>query len=283
MQKQMNRRHVRYCCLLLSAYMLLQSGCALTQIPLFNPHSIPVADAKNPAVEIVTLWQPAEGRDMDNLPSRGFAGQIMFFSHKRKEPVKVEGDVRIYLFDDLGSEDSQTKPIHQFDFDAGSWNTYLRETNLGATYQLFIPYTRKGSHQAHCSLRVRFTPQEGQPVYSDMASITLLGTKKQADAAARTTAKEDEKSNKAVLTGLTRKLQAAVKVKSVPNETRISDEEREQIAARFLDRSEQKGKSSSETTIETKSALQEIDVSDEQATFSTTDEPRSKRYQLQAN
>lgn len=149
------------------------SGCQ--SIPLFSGMSYPEADARHPVVEVLCVWQPAEGRGLDNLPSRGFGGQVLFFSAGRKEPVKVEGDIRIYVFDDAGVDGDASKPIHQFDFPAAAWNTFLRPSNLGASYQIFIPYTRKGVHSANCSLRVQITPPGGLPVYSRFATVNLMG------------------------------------------------------------------------------------------------------------
>ena len=42
------------------------------------------------------------GRGLDDLPARGFAGQIAFFSGESSTPVEAEGDVEILLFDDQG-------------------------------------------------------------------------------------------------------------------------------------------------------------------------------------
>jgi hypothetical protein len=157
--------------LLLAA--LLVSGCG--SIPLFSGTRYVEADARHPVMEVLCVWEAAEGRGLDHLPSRGFGGQILFFANGLKEPVKVNGDVRIYVFDEEGVDGDPSKPLHQFDFPAAVWASYLRPSNLGASYQIFIPYTRKGLHAAKCTLRVRFTPEGGLPVYSRMATIPLAG------------------------------------------------------------------------------------------------------------
>lgn len=151
-------------------------GCQSLNMGLlgFGP-DYPEATPRNPVHEIVCLWEPGEGIGLDGLPTRGFAGQILFFTAGQVEPAKVEGDIRIYVFDNHGTPDEQERPIHQFDFDSGSWNTYLHDTNLGAAYQVFIPYTRKGGYSAECALRVRLTPKNGLPIFSKMAKIQLSG------------------------------------------------------------------------------------------------------------
>jgi len=134
------------------------------------------ATPENPVTRILCLWQPAQGQGLDNLPTRGFVGQIAFFAGQSATPVEVEGNVEILLFDDQGTPDQQSKPIHTFRFVDGSWEAHRNETAWGPTYQVFIPYIRKGDHRAACALCVRFDPQQGPRAISDMANIVLLGT-----------------------------------------------------------------------------------------------------------
>ncbi|MCA9024396.1 MAG: hypothetical protein KDA86_04210 [Planctomycetaceae bacterium] len=164
-------------CLMITLAAL--AGCSsLDATSLFKQSNFVEAGPKNPVIDVVCLWEPAEGRGLDNLPTRGFAGQLLFLTRGTAEPAKVDGDVRVYLFDDQGKPEDQSKPIHQFDFKGGTFSQYLCETNMGAAYQLFIPYPRKGTHEVNCALRVRFTPAEGSsPVYSKMANVTLPGAK----------------------------------------------------------------------------------------------------------
>jgi hypothetical protein len=155
---------------------IVSIGCHGSRLFTRNPFAkVPAATDRNPIVEVICLWEAAEGVDLDGLPCRGFAGKILFFTNGHKEPVKVNGDIRIYVFDDQGTPDEQTRPIHQFDFPEPVFQQYMTESGLGAAYQLFIPYTRKGSHRATCALRVRVTPPSGRPVFSKMASIILPG------------------------------------------------------------------------------------------------------------
>jgi hypothetical protein len=102
----------------------------------------------------------------------------MFFGRTSDVPAQVDGAVRIYVFDDQGSDEDQVKPIHEFEFSPGAWKAHLFKGPLGATYDVFIPYTRPGVHEAKCTLRVKYIPKEGPELYSDMVNIILPGTKK---------------------------------------------------------------------------------------------------------
>ena len=151
--------------------VLLTAGCST--VPLLSLHKYHKADDRHPVSEIMCVWEPAEGRGLDNQPCRGFGGQILFFAQGYQEPVIATGDVRVYVFDEQGVNGDASKPQHQFDFPAAAWNSFLAPSNLGATYQIFIPYTRKGQHGASCTLRVRFTPEGGLSTYSKMATVQL--------------------------------------------------------------------------------------------------------------
>jgi len=113
---------------------------------------------------------------LNNEPSRGFAGQLYFFPRDGEEPIQVDGDVRIYVFDDQGSKKEQVRPLHQFDFSPEAWNTYLYNSQFGPCYQLFIPYTREGHKQAECVVRLRYKPKSGGPtVYTKLVDVKLPG------------------------------------------------------------------------------------------------------------
>ena len=163
--------------LLCGCFLLISVGCATLHLP-FGKDRVQKASARNPVVQIVCIWQPSEGRDPNGMPCRGFAGQILFLANRGSLPVQVDGDVRIYLFDDQGTPDEQTKPIHQYDFESKAWAPHLTKGTLGPTYSVFVPYTRRGTYEANCALRVRLKTGDDAAVFSDLASIPLDGRKK---------------------------------------------------------------------------------------------------------
>ncbi len=174
-------------------------GCTTFDLSKWKQKPVPKADAKDPAVEILAIWQPAEGRGANGVPTRGFAGQILFFTRRHESPVEVNGDVRIYLFDDRGTVAEQSKPIHQYDFQADAWKTHLQISALGPSYQVFIPYPRTDGYQARCSLRVKLQPSDSPVIFSETANIVLSGpqlesTLTEDDSAGAEQSDEDEES-----------------------------------------------------------------------------------------
>lgn len=169
--------------ILFTVSCLLLSGCGTAGLNFnFNKVKIEQETADNPVEQIVPVWQEAEGPGVNPAHiTRGFGGQIYFITRNRGAPSEVTGKVRIYLFDDRGDLEARSKPIHQFDFEAAAWATHLITTKLGPAYSAFIPYVPPDHNMTECALRIRYTPAEGSPIYSQMVKITLGGAKKTSD------------------------------------------------------------------------------------------------------
>lgn len=168
------RSHVFFVGMLLAA-TLFSAGCASApKVPFVK--QAPKANRQNPVVQIVGMWDVAEGRDPDGKRCRGFAGQILFLGNRKGTPVEVDGEVMIYVFDDVGTPEEQAKPIHQFRFDNRAWNQHLKSGSMGPSYHCFIPYTRPGNHEANCTIRMKLTPSDNTPVVtSESAHMALRG------------------------------------------------------------------------------------------------------------
>ena len=157
---------------------LLVTGCSTLESvpkPFAKLKNVPKASRANPAVRIMGLWQPGEGDGIDGTVGRGFVGQIYFFTGQSESPVAVDGDVRVYVFDDIGTPEQQKKPIHQFDFKDGAWQGYQSESAIGPCYNIYVPYTRKGGLAAQCQLRMRLTRPDGSQLFSEMTEVELAG------------------------------------------------------------------------------------------------------------
>ncbi|MBS0264808.1 MAG: hypothetical protein JSS02_22930 [Planctomycetes bacterium] len=173
----MQKTHIATQRLATALLLLTLAGCSNSGLFKFAKHQFPKTGQKNPVIRVLGIWEPASGMNQGKT-CRGFSAQIMFFGQNSDTPAQVDGDVRIYVFDDQGDEEEQAQPIHQFDYPAETWNAFLFNGPLGATYSVFVPYTRPGVHEAKCSLRIRYTPKKGFPAYSDMVSVVLPGNKK---------------------------------------------------------------------------------------------------------
>ena len=144
------------------------------------------ASPRNPAIKCLCVWQQAEGPGLNGETTRGFSGQLFFFPQQGEVPVAVQGDLKIYVFDDVGSAEEQARPIHQVDLNGYEMNARLGDTQFGPSYTVFVPYTRRGHHEANCALRVKLTRPDGSALYSEMTQVRLAGSARR-----KTTAAED--------------------------------------------------------------------------------------------
>jgi hypothetical protein len=125
-------------------------------------------------VRIVALWEASNGKGIDDKPSRGFAGQILFFGPKTLTGARVRGHVNIYQYDNFKRDsDDDIEPLHTFSFDPDVWDLHHTEGTLGHSYSCFIPYMRKHKGQATCGLKVEFVPENGQSVSSEITEVLL--------------------------------------------------------------------------------------------------------------
>ena len=131
--------------------------------------------SSKPVAKILCLWEAAEGQGLDEKPARGFAGQVMFFTYGDPSPIKVDGTVRIYQYTNFDADEEDPKPIHEFVFESTAWNAHRAEGTLGHSYNVFLPYVRKGSERATCALRVEIEDRNGQKTSAPFTEIVLSG------------------------------------------------------------------------------------------------------------
>ena len=133
---------------------------------------IPGQHSRHPA-RLLCLWEPAEGLGIRGQPSRGFAGQILFFDYGNPSPIPVHGTVNIYQYDNYDPEELNPRPIHVFTFDDTGWNAHRIDSTVGQSYNVFIPYIRHHSGPAVCGLKVEFIGEDGRLVSSAVTELTL--------------------------------------------------------------------------------------------------------------
>ena len=153
-------------------------GCS--SIPMgsmFSSHKeIEVASTEHPVYKMVCLWEPSEGQDQNGMPRRGLKGQLMFFTPASELPVAVNGDIKLYQFDNYGPRETWSKPVHEFTFTAEQWNRFLQPGMMGPTYSVFIPYMRSHADQVHVTMQMKYIPRDGgSTLYSHTSSTALPG------------------------------------------------------------------------------------------------------------
>ncbi len=166
---------IRIPCLLAATSLFLFSsiGCSSLSLPHFG--NSPAATVSSNPARCLCLWQPVKTEDASGQPVQGFGGQVYFFEAGSEKPVEVEGDVRVFVFDDVGTPAQQARPKDVKDFDSFVWKSFRNESQVGTNYALFVPYDKADKYEAVCSLRLRLTQPDGTQLFSDMATVKLAG------------------------------------------------------------------------------------------------------------
>jgi hypothetical protein len=130
-----------------------------------------------PVTTIIAAWEPAVSNC--NNPQRGFGGRVYFYDREMNRPVRIKGTVIVYVFDEDGRDDWDTKPNEGFVFDSKTLNSreVHERTQLGHSYRLWIPIddARPDSPARRISFIVRFIPDKGSSVVSSQATAHLPG------------------------------------------------------------------------------------------------------------
>jgi hypothetical protein len=137
---------------------------------------------------IVTTWTHAV-RHTPGVPAqRGFGGRIVFFGADMDDPIRVDGQLVVYAFDEEGRQEYETQPTKRYIFRADAFAKHEGESQLGPSYSVWIPWDEVGGSQKNISLITRFEPAGGPIVVGEQTRHLLPGAAQQyaeAEAAAK--------------------------------------------------------------------------------------------------
>ncbi|QDT07543.1 hypothetical protein K227x_59710 [Rubripirellula lacrimiformis] len=130
----------------------------------------------NPA-KMAATWTPDTLVQTGRTPTRGFGGRVFFYDEKSRA-VPVEGTLIVHGFDDSKSEsgDPSDKNAKRFEFTPEQFTRHFSQTDLGASYSVWIPWDAIGGSQRRVSLVTSFKTVEGKLIQGIPATVQLPGT-----------------------------------------------------------------------------------------------------------
>jgi hypothetical protein len=163
--------------LLLLTWLVLATGCSQFDMSRRIPWRSDTSDDPRQANKMLATWTDAVSHNPARPPQRGFGGRLMFFEAQSDKPVKVEGDLVVYAFDEEGRDPSNNKPDRKFVFPAETLESLYSESKIGHSYSVWIPWDETGGPRKEIGLIARLVPKQGPPVVSPQSKIILPGTK----------------------------------------------------------------------------------------------------------
>ncbi len=126
---------------------------------------------------VVAVWVDTVMYTTGEVPVRGFGGRLMFYTPKGEKPIKIDGDLVVYAFDEVGRDPRQVAPDKKYVFTAEQLTSHYSKGELGHSYSVWLPWDQAGGTQREISLIVRFIPKGGTVIVGDPTRHILPGAK----------------------------------------------------------------------------------------------------------
>lgn len=147
-------------------------------------------------VRMVATWTPDTLTQTGRVPTRGFGGRIYFYDEKTRT-VPVAGELVVHAFAE--NPDGSVGEVKRYQFTEEQFTQHFSQSDLGASYSVWIPWDAIGGDQMKVSLVPSFKSSNGRLVQGEMALVGLPGKRKSVeniakrpDAAQRLMAQRDD-------------------------------------------------------------------------------------------
>ena len=124
---------------------------------------------------MVATWTDTTLSTAGQSTKRGFGGKLMFFKRDSEDPVRVEGNLVVYAFDETDRPDHETHPSRRYIFPVEEFVRHESDSTLGPTYSFWLPWDEIGGQQRHISLIAKFEPKKGPVVIGEQTRHLLPG------------------------------------------------------------------------------------------------------------
>ena len=171
------------------AMMVCSVGCAgLGKSSVRGPNAIKsmLSDDKpeffSPS-SMVAIWKPSTYEKPGTKSLRGFGGRF-YFQDARNLPVKVDGTLTIYGYDDAEGEIAG-KADRKFVFESSTFQKHHSTSGLGDSYSFWVPWDEVGGVERTITLIPVFKSADGKIPESKPATLRLPGKKRESVASAQ--------------------------------------------------------------------------------------------------
>lgn len=130
-------------------------------------------------VKLAVTWSPDTLTQSGRVPTRGFGGRVFFYDEKSR-PVAVDGTLVVHGFDE-SAEDRQ-KAMKRYEFTPEQFTRHFSQSDLGASYSIWIPWDAVGGKQTRVSLVATFQPGGGKTIQSIPSTVLLPGHRRETEA-----------------------------------------------------------------------------------------------------
>jgi hypothetical protein len=124
---------------------------------------------------VIALWTDTVLTRTNTPPVRGFGGRLMFYEGKKESPIKVEGTLVVYAFDETGRDPDSARPDRKYVFTPEQFPAHYSKSKIGHSYSVWIPWDEVGGIQKDITLIVRFEAKNSSPIVGEQHRMLLPG------------------------------------------------------------------------------------------------------------
>lgn len=151
------------------------AGCTPLKMPKPNVWPFTTEDPPGTPTRVVASWTDTVLYQPNQIPLRGYGGRLIFYAGDKPEPIKVEGTLTIYAFDETDRDPNNMRPDRKYVFTKEQIPAHYSKSKLGHSYSVWIPWDEMGGPQKDISLIARFTPEKGSVVVGEQTKHILPG------------------------------------------------------------------------------------------------------------
>ena len=141
--------------------LIVLSGCATKELALTKALPWPGSAKKYETPEkVIAIWTDAVYQLPGTSPTRGFGGRVYFYNAD-EEVIPVNGQLVVYAFDDSDPHASTDQPSRKYAFTADQLTKYYSDSDLGASYNIWIPWDAVGGSEKQIALLPVFVDDSG--------------------------------------------------------------------------------------------------------------------------
>lgn len=144
----------------------------MDRMPWSKKDSDPPEPYPNP-VKVAATWTPDTLVQTGRTPTRGFGGRVFFYDEKSRA-VPVDGTLIVHGFDDAA--ETQESRVKRFEFTPEQFTRHFSQSDLGASYSVWIPWDAIGGQERRISLVTSFRTSGGKTVQGVPTTVQLPGT-----------------------------------------------------------------------------------------------------------
>ncbi|MDR1923440.1 MAG: hypothetical protein LBQ66_03605 [Planctomycetaceae bacterium] len=147
-----------------------------------------------PVDRAVAAWNPS--LETGEQPKRGFGGRVYFYDAEARRPIKIDGAIAVYAFDETNRQPNDNEPTRVYSFAKEDLPKCYSKSKLGHSYNLWIPWDTEGpdGEAKKVSFIVRYIPEKGSSVISSQVTAYLAGRMNKNEMLAKNTNQNDNQN-----------------------------------------------------------------------------------------